>query len=100
MRRIAGVIGALMVALALAGLAGAAGRTTVIKAARMFDGKSGQISTPGVVVVTDGKIAGTGANAAVPAGAEVIDLGDATLMPAFIDAHTHLTMTDDYDYRK
>jgi imidazolonepropionase-like amidohydrolase len=76
------------------------GVTTVIRAARMFDGKSGQITSPGVVVVTDGKIAATGANASVPAGAEVVDLGDATLLPGFIDAHTHLTMSDTYDYRK
>ena len=82
------------------GIAAATGKTTVIKAARMFDGKSGKITSPGVVVVTDGKIAATGAGASVPAGAEVVDLGDATLMPAFIDAHTHLTETDSYDYRR
>jgi imidazolonepropionase-like amidohydrolase len=82
------------------GLASAAGKTTVLKAARMFDGKSGKISSPGVVVVTDGRISATGANAVVPSGAEVVDLGDATLMPGFIDAHTHLTGSDNYDFRK
>ncbi|HMD33276.1 MAG TPA: amidohydrolase family protein [Candidatus Acidoferrales bacterium] len=101
MRRIPAGLLAVLGALAVAGgLAAAAGKTTVIKAARMFDGKSGKITSPGVVVVTDGKIAAVGANASVPAGAEVVDLGDATLMPGFIDAHTHLTMSDSYDYRK
>jgi imidazolonepropionase-like amidohydrolase len=77
-----------------------AGKSYVLKAARMFDGKSNAIATPGEVVVTDGKIVGVGANAAVPAGAEVIDLGDATLLPGFIDAHTHLTMMYREDYTK
>ena len=77
-----------------------AGKSYVLKAARMFDGKSSAITTPGEVVVTDGKIVGVGANATVPAGAEVIDLGDATLLPGFIDAHTHLTMMYREDYTK
>jgi imidazolonepropionase-like amidohydrolase len=77
-----------------------AGKSYVLKAARMFDGKSSAITTPGEVVVTDGKIVGVGANAVVPPGAEVIDLGDATLLPGFIDAHTHLTMMYREDYTK
>jgi imidazolonepropionase-like amidohydrolase len=67
-------------------------KSYVLKAARMFDGKSDALVKPGLVVVTDGKIAGVGSGAAVPTGAEVIDFGDATLLPGFIDAHTHLTM--------
>src|SRR6202171_207851 len=67
-------------------------RKVVLKAARLFDGKSNSLTTPGLVVVTGGKISAASANATVPAGAEVIDLGDATLLPGFIDAHTHLTM--------
>jgi imidazolonepropionase-like amidohydrolase len=77
-----------------------AGKSYVLKAARMFDGKSNAITTPGEVVVTDGKIVGVGANATVPPGAEVIDLGDATLLPGFIDAHTHLTMMYREDYTR
>jgi imidazolonepropionase-like amidohydrolase len=75
-------------------------KSYVLKAARMFDGKSNTLITPGEVVVTDGKIVGVGASATVPAGAQVIDLGDATLLPGFIDAHTHLTMMYREDYTK
>jgi imidazolonepropionase-like amidohydrolase len=76
------------------------GKTYVLKAARMFDGKSNSLSTPGLVVVTDGKITAVGAKAAIPAGAETIDLGDATLLPGFIDAHTHLTMMYSDDWKQ
>jgi imidazolonepropionase-like amidohydrolase len=77
-----------------------ASKSYVLKAARMFDGKSSALAAPGLVVIADGKIAGVGAGASVPVGAEVIDLGDATLMPGFIDAHTHLTMMYREDYAK
>lgn len=76
------------------------GKSYVLKAARMFDGKSNALTSPGLVVVTGGKIAGVGAGATIPAGAEVIDLGDATLLPGFIDAHTHLTMPYREDYAR
>jgi imidazolonepropionase-like amidohydrolase len=78
----------------------AAGKTVVLKAARLFDGKGNALVAPGVVVVTDGKIVAAGANAAIPAGAQVIDLGDATLLPGFIDAHTHLTMMHSDDWKQ
>ncbi|MGH9441196.1 MAG: amidohydrolase family protein, partial [Thermoanaerobaculia bacterium] len=67
----------------------AAAKPVVLKAARIFDSRTGRISSPGVVVVEGGKIAAIGG--AVPAGAEVLDLGDATLLPGFIDAHVHLS---------
>jgi imidazolonepropionase-like amidohydrolase len=66
----------------------------------MFDGKSNALTTPGLVVVSDGKIAAVGASAAIPPGAQIIELGDATLLPGFIDAHTHLTMQYREDYTK
>src|SRR6201981_3394585 len=75
-------------------------KSYVLKAARMFDGKSNAILTPGIVVVSDGKITGVGASANVPSEAKVVDLGDATLLPGFIDAHTHLTMMYREDYLK
>jgi len=70
--------------------------TTAIKAARMFDGKSDQIISPGLIVISNGHIQSVGGS--IPAGAKIIDLGDATLLPGFIDSHTHLTMDFDLDY--
>ena len=64
---------------------------TVLKAARLFDGKSDSAVSNGVVIVEGTKIKAAGAGLSVPAGATVIDLGDATLLPGFIDAHVHLT---------
>ena len=64
---------------------------TVLKAARIFDGRSDAALPNGMVVVQGTKILAAGANLAVPAGATVIDLGDATLLPGFIDSHTHVT---------
>src|SRR6202790_4892956 len=72
----------------------------VLKAARMFDGKSNTLSTRGLVVFTDEKISGVGTKATAPAGAEIIDLGDATLLPGFIDAHTHLTSMYSDDWKQ
>jgi imidazolonepropionase-like amidohydrolase len=77
-----------------------ASKTIVLKAARLFNGKSNALVTPGIVIVTDGKIAAAGTSAAIPAGAEVIDLGDATLLPGFIDAHTHVTMMSSDDWKQ
>jgi imidazolonepropionase-like amidohydrolase len=69
----------------------AAQRTIAIKAARLFDGKSDSTTADAVVLVQGGRVTAAGARLAIPAGAQVIDLGDATMMPGFIDAHTHLS---------
>src|SRR5262249_37059351 len=62
-----------------------------IKAARMFDGTSDTLVRNAVVLIDGKKIVAAGANIAVPADAKLIDLGDSTLLPGFIDAHVHLT---------
>jgi len=84
-------------ALALVSTLAAQNGSYVLKAARLFDSASGKVVTPGMLVVSGGKIVSVG-EAAVPSGAIVIDLGDATLLPGFIDAHTHLTMDYNADY--
>jgi imidazolonepropionase-like amidohydrolase len=70
-------------------------QTTVIRAARMFDPKSGAVIPNAVIVVTGSRIVSAGTNAVVPAGATVIDLGNAMVLPGLIDAHTHLLQNYD-----
>jgi imidazolonepropionase-like amidohydrolase len=64
--------------------------SVVLHAARLLDIENGRIITPGEVLVTGEKIKEVGASVSHPAGAEVINLGDRTLMPGLIDAHVHL----------
>lgn len=74
----------------------------VLKAERMFDGKSKTLVQNGVVIVQGNAIVDVGSNLPAPSGAQVIDLGDATLAPGFMDAHTHLTLdySGDYNVRR
>lgn len=70
----------------------------VLKAARLFDATNGQMRADAMVVVRDGRIVSVGGHPDIPAGAQVIDLGDATLMPGLIDVHEHLTLEPDANY--
>jgi imidazolonepropionase-like amidohydrolase len=90
----------LLLALLLAASAIAQPKPIVIKAARLIDGRGGAPVTPALVVVRGNRIQSVGGVA--PEDAQVIDLGDATLMPGLIDAHVHLLLqgdvtTEDYD---
>ncbi len=60
-----------------------------VKAARMLDVVSGRMVQP-AIVLTDGERITAVNPSSIPAGAEVIDLGNATLLPGLIDAHVHL----------
>jgi len=81
--------------------ANAADQTTIVlKAARMFDGKSKALVQNAVVIVQGDKIVDVGSNLPVPDGARVVDLGDATLSPGFMDAHTHLTLDFSGNYNQ
>jgi imidazolonepropionase-like amidohydrolase len=64
---------------------------TVLRAARLIDGTGAPAISPGMVRVEGERIAQVGTTVTIPPGAQVIDLGDATLLPGLIDLHTHLT---------
>jgi imidazolonepropionase-like amidohydrolase len=65
-------------------------RVIVLHAARLLDIKGGRVVKPGEVLVEGERIVEAGSSVKRPAGAEVIDLGDRTLLPGLIDAHVHL----------
>jgi imidazolonepropionase-like amidohydrolase len=67
-----------------------ASSTVVLRAAHLLDVEGGRLVTPGEVLVEGNRIAAAGAKVDRPAGAQIIDCGDATLMPGLIDAHVHL----------
>ena len=62
----------------------------VLHAARLLDVKTGHMAKPGEVLVQGERIVEVGSSVRRPEGAEVIDLGDCTLLPGLIDAHIHL----------
>jgi imidazolonepropionase-like amidohydrolase len=66
-------------------------RVIALKAARLFDGRSDRMIANGVVIIEGTKIREVGAGLAIPHDATALDLGDATIIAGFIDAHTHLT---------
>jgi imidazolonepropionase-like amidohydrolase len=90
----------LLLLLAAPFAAHAADKTIVLKAARLFDGKSKALVQNGVVIVQGNKIVDAGSNLPAPPDAQVIDLGDATLSPGFMDGHTHLTLDFSGNYNE
>lgn len=82
------------VILAMAGMISAAqAETTYLTAARMIDPVSRSVVENPALLIEDGKVVASATTAvlAVPAGTPTIDLGDRTILPGFIDMHTHLT---------
>jgi imidazolonepropionase-like amidohydrolase len=73
-----------------------AAKLVVVRAARMLDVKAGKVVPNAVVVIEGERISSVGAGTTLPPGAEIIDLGDATLMPGLIDCHTHLMDRSDH----
>ncbi|HUC28754.1 MAG TPA: amidohydrolase family protein [Candidatus Acidoferrum sp.] len=65
-------------------------RPIVVHAARLLEIKTGRMMKPGELLVQGERIVEVGTMVKHPAGAEVIDLGDCTLLPGLIDAHIHL----------
>ncbi|WP_223644091.1 amidohydrolase family protein [Corallococcus sp. EGB] len=63
-----------------------------LRAARLFDGKSERALPDAVVLIEGSRIQAVGTGLAIPSGTRVIDLGDVTLLPGLIDAHSHLLL--------
>jgi len=70
-----------------------AAQVTAIRAGRLIDPQTGTASSNQVILIEDGKFTRIGANLAIPAGAEVIDLSQLTVLPGLVDAHNHLALT-------
>ena len=74
-----------------------AGETIALRCGQLIDGRSDQPRANVIVVIEDGRIVSVGGPGSIPAGARVIDLSNATVLPGMIDAHSHpLIGTDDY----
>lgn len=74
----------------------AAQQVTVVRAARMLDVKTGRMVQNAVVVIEGGRIKSVGSGE-IPEDADIIDLGNLTLLPGLIDMHVHLTGDLDKD---
>lgn len=77
--------------LACAAACAAEPATIAVKAAHMVDVRNGTLVDNAVVLISGERITAAGSKLAIPAGAQVIDLGNKTLLPGLIDAHTHIT---------
>ena len=100
MKRAALFVSCLLLCLTTAFAAETTPAVIALKAARLFDGKSKTLVPNGVVVIEGNTITAAGSNVTVPDDAQVIDLGDATLSPGFMDAHTHLTFDFSGNYNE
>lgn len=92
MKKICQVVPAMLLALLAAAsiAAPAPGHPIVLHAARLLQVESGRVLSPGEILIDGERIVAAGTGVAHPAGAELIDLGDVTLLPGLVDAHVHL----------
>ncbi|HQU86231.1 MAG TPA: amidohydrolase family protein, partial [Pyrinomonadaceae bacterium] len=73
-------------------------KITAIKAGKLVDTENGKVLENQIILIEDNIIKAVGANVQIPSGAEVVDLSKATVMPGFIDTHTHITGDADTNY--
>jgi imidazolonepropionase-like amidohydrolase len=74
-------------------LPSSAGASYVIRAGKLIDPETGVATANQSITVKDGKIVAIGANVAVLAGAETVDLSQYSVLPGLVDAHNHLALT-------
>lgn len=65
-------------------------RSMAVRAARLIDVRAGEVIHDAVVIIDGDRVRSVGTGLAVPSDARLIDLGDVTLLPGLVDAHTHL----------
>jgi imidazolonepropionase-like amidohydrolase len=80
----------LLVAVLAALCACASAQVTAIKAGRLVDPDAGNVLTDQVILIRDNKIEAVGKGLPIPPNAKVIDLSSKTVLPGFIDCHTHV----------
>lgn len=86
-----GVLLAVLFSNAVFNVNGQTSTVTMIKAGKLIDTIGGKVLTNQMILIEGERIKAVGANLTIPAGAKVIDLSNATVVPGFIDTHVHLT---------
>ena len=81
------------IALFTAGIGNAQAQVTAIRAGRLVDPDAAAVLTNQVILVQNGRFTAIGSNVQIPAGAQVIDLSQLTVVPGLVDAHNHLALT-------